>query len=128
MRRFADRVVLEALVAVPLARLAVALLPFRVIHRAIEAAMRHRGSPSNVPRERIARAVVRVARRVPGASCLTQVVGAALLFACHGHEATVRLGVARADGPVAAHAWLESDGVVVLGEPEPGTFVMLEGV
>jgi hypothetical protein len=119
-------VVLEALVMVPLARLAVALLSFRAVHRAVEAAQRHRGRPSNVPRERIARAVVRVGRRVPGASCLTQVVAAALLCARYGHEATVRLGVTRSGDHVAAHAWLESEGVVVLGEPEPGTFVMLE--
>ncbi|HEY0160901.1 MAG TPA: lasso peptide biosynthesis B2 protein [Thermoanaerobaculia bacterium] len=125
MPRFADRLLLEALLVVPLARVAVALLPFRVVHRMVDAAMRRRGKASQVPRERIAATVARVARGVPGASCLTQVVAAALLSARYGHEATLRLGVTRQDDRVAAHAWLESEGRVILGEPEPGTFVML---
>ncbi len=125
MRRFADRVLLEALLVVPLARIAVAILPFRVVHRAVEAVMRRRARPSLVPQERIARAVASVARRVPGASCLTQVVAASLLSARYGHDATLRLGVAKNEGKVVAHAWLESEGRVVLGEPEPGLFVTL---
>lgn len=125
MRPFADRLLLEALLVVPLARIAVAILPFRVVHRAVETAMRRRGKASDVPRERIAAAVARVARRVPGASCLTQVVAAALLSARYGHAATLRLGVTRQEDRVAAHAWLESEGRVILGEPEPGTFVIL---
>lgn len=123
MRRLADRVLLEALVVVPLVRIAITLLPFRVVHRFV--ATRKRRMNADVPRERIARAVTAVARRVPRATCLTQVVAAALLCARHGHATELRLGVTKNGGHLAAHAWLESEGRAVFGEPEPGTFVVL---
>src|SRR5687768_3360335 len=110
MPRFADRVVLEALVVVPLVRIAIAVLPFRVVHRAVDAALRRRRRAPDVPQGRIASAVAGVARRVPGATCLIQVVAAALLSAWHGHPAALRLGVAKSKGRVVAHAWLESEG------------------
>jgi hypothetical protein len=125
MRRFADRVTLEALLVVPLVRVAIAVLPFRMVHRAVDAAQRRRRATPDVPQERIAAAVASVSRRVPGATCLTQVVAAALLSARHGHPAALRLGVAKSEGRVVAHAWLENEGRVVLGEPEPGLFVAL---
>lgn len=125
MPRFADRVTLEALVAVPLVRIAIAVLPFRVVHRAVDAALRRRRPVPDVPQERIAAAVASVARRVPGATCLIQVVAAAFLSARHGHPAALRLGVAKSEGRITAHAWLESEGRVILGEPEPGLFVAL---
>lgn len=126
MPRLADRVLLEAWLVVPLVRIAVAILPFRVVHRAVDGAQRRRRAAPDVPRERIASAVAGVARRVPGATCLTEVVAAALLSARHGHQATVRLGVAKSGSRVVAHAWLENEGRVVLGEPQPGVFIALE--
>jgi hypothetical protein len=123
MRRLDDRVLLEALVVVPLVRIAIALLPFRLVHRFV--LTRRRRATANVPRERITRAVAAVARRVPRATCLTQVVAAALLCSRHGHATELRLGVMKNGATLAAHAWLESDGRPFFGEPEPGTFVVL---
>jgi len=123
MRRLADRVLLEALVVVPLVRLAIAILPFRVVHRFV--LTRRRRLIADVPRERITRAVASVARRIPRATCLTQVVAASLLCTRHGHPTELRLGVMKTGASLAAHAWLESEGRAVFGEPEPGTFVAL---
>lgn len=123
MRRLADRVLLEALLIVPLARIAITLLPFRVVHRFVLS--RKRRATADVPRERITRAIASVARRVPRATCLTQVVAAALLCARHGHATELRLGVMKTGTTLTAHAWLESEGRAVFGEPEPGTFVAL---
>jgi hypothetical protein len=123
MRRFADRLLLETLLVVPLVRVALTLLPFRFVQRMVDRARPR--SRSQVSQDQIARTVISVASRVPGASCLTQVVSAALLSARHGHRSTMRLGVTRTAGKLVAHAWLESDGRVILGEPEPGTFVTL---
>jgi hypothetical protein len=117
------RVFREALIVVPAMRIALTLLPFRAVHRFV--ASRKRGVHRNVSREEIARAVMSAARRVPRATCLTQVLAAALLCARHGHATELRLGVMKTDGRMAAHAWLESDGRAVFGEPEPGTFVPL---
>src|SRR5438445_4686679 len=71
---------------------------------------------------RIAWAVERMSRAVPGArSCLVQALAAQVLLARRGHEACVRIGVARPpDGSLEAHAWVEGDGAVLLGgQPAP---------
>jgi hypothetical protein len=114
-------------VVVPAARLALSLLPFRLVHRALAAATRRSlRRPRREMRspERITWAVQAVAARVPRASCLTQALAATLLLALHGQSATLRVGVARSDdGTLRAHAWLESHGRAILGEPAPGAFI-----
>ena len=113
----------EATLAVVLMRAALTLLPFRAVHRFV--LTRPRREHPNVSREEIARAVMSAARRVPHATCLTQVLAASLLCARHGHAAELRLGVTKSNGRLAAHAWLESEGRAIFGEPEPGTFIAL---
>jgi hypothetical protein len=121
------RLLAEALFVVPAVRLALSLLPFRLVHRGIAAATRrlHGRAPSSVRTpERITWAVTAVAHRVPRATCLTQALAATLLLVRHGHSATLRVGVAKNDdGSLSAHAWLESGGRTILGEPAPGTFI-----
>lgn len=114
-RRFRDSVdLLRALPAVLGVRLLLRLLPYaswrRLFARALEGAVtRNPVVRNDVRPERIARAVSRAARVVPGASCLTQALAAQLLLARAGHFARLRLGVARdARGVVHAHAWLET--------------------
>jgi hypothetical protein len=113
----------EAGVIVPIVRIALTLLPFRLVHRGI-AAVTRRGSrtPFSTPSV-IAWAVTAVAARVPAASCLTQALAATLLLARHGHISTLRVGVAKNDdGSLRAHAWLECGGRTILGEPAHGVF------
>jgi hypothetical protein len=124
------RLLAEAAFVVPTVRLALTLLPFRIVHRGIAAATRrsHRRSASSASQtpERIARMIAAVAARVPRASCLTQALAATLLLARDGHAATLRVGVAKnEDGSLRAHAWLESGGQTLLGGPDSGAFVHL---
>jgi hypothetical protein len=112
-----------AWLVVPAVRIALAVLPFRFVHRLAARAPR-RTRPANSP-HRIARAVNDVAQRLPGTTCLAQVIAAAYLCSRYGHTATLRLGVGESEGRITAHAWLESEGRAILGEPEPGTFVAL---
>ena len=121
------QLLVEAAVAVPMVRIGLTLLPFRIAHRGITAATRwlRRAAPT-IPRdpERVAWAVRTVAARVPRASCLTQALAANLLLVRHGYSPTLRVGVAKNDdGTLRAHAWLECGGASILGEPAPGTFV-----
>lgn len=118
------RLVLEAMLAVPLMRAALSLLPFRVVHRVVGGRVREwHGRERRDSSEQIIWAVRGVAARVPRASCLTQALAATLILARHGHAATLRVGVARDDGGhLRAHAWLESEGAPILGEPAPGAF------
>jgi len=99
-------------------RLGLTLLPYRrlrdLIDRLARVSPRHRLAPASP--ERIALAVTRAGRSVPGATCLTQALAAKVLLERRGHPARVRVGIGRTEGArLLAHAWVESDGCIVLG-------------
>lgn len=116
--RAEQALLLGSLPLAALVRLGLWLLPPRLWHPLLRPVA---GRPSaraarSVPAERVAWAVAAASRFVPGATCLTQALAARLLLAWLGHPALVRIGVARdAGGSIAAHAWVESGGAVVLG-------------
>jgi hypothetical protein len=70
--------------------------------------------------EQLARDVCVVSSYVPRATCLTQALAGQVLFDLYGHPAHVHVGVIKTEGKgtFQAHAWLESDGKVVIGESE----------
>lgn len=85
-------------------------------------------SPAATP-DRLARAVERAAVALPGSKCLPQALAGAVLLRRRGLEAELRLGAAtRPEGGLTAHAWLELEGRVVLGEAEPGRFRPFESL
>jgi hypothetical protein len=113
----------RAAVIVPLVRLALSLLPFRAVHRMVARSVRRGHRADGVSAARVIWGVRAVAARVPAATCLTQALAASVLLARYGHEATLRVGVAKDErGNLRAHAWLESGGEPILGAPEPGAF------
>jgi hypothetical protein len=97
------------------ARIGVGLLSFQALARLL-ARLRPRGCRSHSP-ERIAWAIAAASQFVPGSTCLTQAVAAHLLLRRSGWLATLCLGVLR--GPLdgfQAHAWVESQGRVLIGQ------------
>lgn len=80
--------------------------------------------------ERIIWAVSAVSRRIPLLSrCLTQAVAAKILLARSGYPCLMRIGVGRnKNGRLEAHAWVESQGVVVMGAPAAGHFIPLPSI
>ncbi len=57
------------------------------------------------------------ARFVPGSSCLAQALAGSRFFRSEGYQPVVRIGVLRnEDSKFRAHAWLELDGTVLLGD------------
>ena len=77
---------------------------------------------------RIGRAVEIVGRSLPLASCLSQALAAQVLLTRSGHDAEIRIGVTRkSDGRLAAHAWVELDGHVLVGDHEIERFVAASG-
>lgn len=109
----------RALAVVTLVRLCLRFLPLRVWERVANRLPSRRppAGSAHVAARDVAWAVSRVSRAVPGATCLTQALAAQLLLSRRGYASRLRIGVARAPGDgLRAHAWLESDGLVVLGE------------
>ena len=122
--RVRRRLFLRALVAVTAFRAALTVLPFRRT-RQLAAREHGRTTPHATPDD-LAWAVSAAARRVPGATCLTQALALQALLRREGHDATLKLGVARGElGALEAHAWLESGGRVVIGGPQAARFLPL---
>ena len=73
------------------------------------------------------RSVRTVSRFVPQATCLTQALAASLLIRYDGQESELKIGVAKDDrSRLIAHAWLEMDGRIILGElPDQNKYVAL---
>jgi hypothetical protein len=92
--------------------------------------VRRRVAPPRVPvRARIAWAIDAVGSRLgPAGTCLVRALAAEALLARHGYPAEIRLGVDRRDGVLQAHAWVVSDGCVLVGGSEAGAFQELEPV
>ncbi len=129
LRSRADRQLLvQAAWLVLMIRLELSLLPFKTVLHLAERAKRRPARRANpVSAERLAWAVQRASRYVPAATCLTQGLATHVLLARHGLEGALRIGVAKGDdGRLEAHAWIERDGVVLIGVlPDLGRFVQL---
>src|SRR2546428_7038979 len=122
----AERVLLvEATLLLGAIGLGLRLLPFGRLRDLLDRLSRPRHGlrpRARLSAARIARVVERVSRVVPGArSSLVQALAAQGLLARRGHEAGLRIGVARPlDGSLEAHAWVEGEGAVLLGgQPAP---------
>lgn len=114
--------VLEALAIVVAFRLGLWLLPFQKL-RALVSKMGQRpiGShnSSSLSIDRITWAVRAVSQYVPRATCLTQALAGQVLLARRGYPTRLRIGVTRKPPEgLEAHAWVECDGRIVLGDHE----------
>ena len=113
------RLLVRAAAAVAGFRLALWLLPFRIVARIRPSPGPGAPGPGDPAPERIAGYVRAAGRRVPRASCLTRALAARWLLERAGHAPTLHFGWRKeADGSFHAHAWLESGARVLLGGEE----------
>ena len=111
---------LRALSVVCILRLALWILPFRILRSTLDRVNPQR---TNAPAltfleaKKIASTVRRASRYVPAASCLTQALATQLLLTRGGVAVVFRIGVAKGiNGQFEAHAWLESHGRIIIGK------------
>src|SRR5687768_5912073 len=107
----------EATLLVPVVHQLQQRLPFARWRRLLERARPSTSRPNASPRE-VAWAVGVAADYLPGQyKCLPRAYATHVLLARHGHASQVRVGVARdPQGKVEAHAWVDCQGVTVIGE------------
>ncbi|MGA3359324.1 MAG: lasso peptide biosynthesis B2 protein [Halobacteriota archaeon] len=103
-------------------RIGLSLVPFPRF-QALLARLRARASVKSgvVPTtEQLAQDVLVVSSYVPRATCLTRALAGQVLLAHHRYPTTVHIGVTKEEGKgtFQAHAWLESEGKVIIGESE----------
>jgi Transglutaminase-like superfamily len=115
------RLLIETLVLLALARLAVLLLPFRWVARSLGKEAAHapeHDNPAHIQQiRRIAAMVRKTSRHVPWTSkCLDQAIVAKVMLTRRGIPATVYFGVRNDEnGQLAAHAWSRSGSWYVTG-------------
>ncbi len=98
-------------------RLGLKLLPFRLLRRLVEALSRPTvwlPATNRFSTARIVWAVELASRYVP-ATCLSRALSAQVLLARRGYPVLLHFGAVKEGERFLAHAWLESEGLVVIG-------------
>ena len=117
-------------------RVGLGLLPFQTLRRLLarmaEAPTGWLQESERSSADRIVWAVETAGRHLPRTgTCLTQALAAQVLLARRCHPALLHIGVVKGEkGQLEAHAWLESQGKIVIGGSELERFtplVALEG-
>ena len=97
------------------------LMPFYKIYRLLVWAG---GDPSRAGKfeqsypDQVVTAIHKASRILGENSCLTQALVGQLLLTRHGYESIIHIGVFLENGKLRAHAWLEREGMTVIGGPE----------
>ena len=120
----------KAWITVGLVRLGLWTLPYVYVMRFHKWAIAH--APPRLRRhpataERIAWAITVAALYFPRARhCLTEGIATHVLLLRRGYSAQLRFGVAReASEGLSAHAWVESDGTVFIGDTDLSKYTVL---
>jgi len=93
-------------------------MPFRALRAALSELSKP-GLSADRPAECLAWAIQTASMGVPRATCLAQALALQVLLRRRGIDCRLRLGVAHdATAGLVAHAWLESEGRVLIGNQE----------
>lgn len=128
-----DRTLLfQSLAAIVAMRAGVWTLPFGRARRLADAMshpMRANSDAARPSPEKIAWAVATASRAVPsGGNCLVRALATGIVLKRYCYPSELKIGVMKpADGHFGAHAWLESGGVVVIGDFELDRYMPLGG-
>jgi hypothetical protein len=97
------------------------LLRFTPRSRVSRYLTRRMQTPASLPNailiQDICRAIVTATRYVAGATCLVQCIVCRAMLGGVGCAAEIEIGVSKNSSDLQAHAWLESEGLVLIGGP-----------
>ena len=107
----------RALFMVVACRLALLLAPASHLRRLAARPEGKSAALAQFSPSRLVWAVQVASRRLPGATCLTQALALQRLLAKAGHDAEIRIGVAKSEGGgLDSHAWVVCHGRVLVGD------------
>ncbi len=110
-------ILLRAASLVSAIRLALWIVPFAKLRRTVALLARpHSRHASHYSPNELSWAVRAVSGYVPRATCLTQALSLHILFRREGLPSRIRIGVSKDAGHFEAHAWVESQDRVVIGD------------
>jgi hypothetical protein len=112
-----QRLLIKTWILLGLISLGLQLFPFSTLRKLV---YRFRsilgGGEKEFPEDRLVWSVGVVSRYIPKATCLGQAITTQLLLQQAGYQACLHIGVTEAEkGGLKAHAWVESQGKVLIG-------------
>ena len=100
-------------------RLGLWLLPFQTLRRFLASIVQQTAElheTTQVSINKVVWAVTVASRYIPGVKCLARALATQVLLTQRGYVSDLRIGVAKdGQGQVEAHAWVESQGRIVIG-------------
>ncbi|MFU2191319.1 lasso peptide biosynthesis B2 protein [Methanobacterium sp. MZD130B] len=113
------KLALETLFWVLTIRIMVWIFPFQYVQKKVQKIAKHLASDQKkISIHKIRSMIVNISRYVPRATCLVQALVGYILYTKHGYNTQIKIGVLTENGVFEAHAWLEYQGGVVLGQSE----------
>lgn len=112
-------ILIKALMLLWIVRIMLYALPFQTLKNIIK---KFTSTEENkihpVTMEKLIWAVEIMSIYTPRATCLTRALSAQILLARYNYSSNIKIGVSKNDGEFEAHAWLEADNKIILGESE----------
>jgi hypothetical protein len=105
---------IKALILVSGVSFALKILPFWITRRLTSDILTAKNRPLFSANQLIL-AIETASRYVPGATCLSKALAARILLAEYGYRSNLGIGVARNNGRLKAHAWLEDGDRILIG-------------
>lgn len=109
---------IKALLFMWIIRIMLWLFSFHRMEKIVKRFSKVKPFSSSISLTEITWAVQVMGRFVPRSACLVRALSGQILLALYGYPSLIKIGVSRNKGEFEAHAWLENDGKVVLGESE----------
>ena len=116
---FEDKsILIKSFLLLGIIRIMLWIFPFSVIQKVLGRFTVASGESHTIPLEKLTWAVAVMSRYVPKATCLTRALTAQILLAGQNYSSNIKIGVSKTEGNFEAHAWLEADNKIILGDSE----------
>lgn len=119
----------QAWICIAIARCMLVFMPFRKIAPLLGKSVDDdytRGARASHRLKRIRTAITRAAAWSPWrAKCFEQALAGKIMLTCRNMSCIVFFGINKVGDELQAHAWLESDGVIITGGKEADQFVII---
>lgn len=110
------RLLVSAILLLTTVRLGLLLLPFQTLRRFLTKITQTTSKlKTDQSLDKVVWAVRVASRYMPGIKCLARALTTQVLLGRRGYQTQLRIGVAKGQGGLEAHAWVESQGRVVIG-------------
>lgn len=109
----------KAMSLVVVTRIGLWLLPYRMVEKSvafIASRAKMNGDADWKLIRSVSSSVKSCSKYVPHATCLTQALAARTLLRLNGYDSELKIGVVKDAANLAAHAWIEIDGRIVIGK------------